>query len=171
MTNLSPDALGVLTSEQSAKLIALFRRMGLAGIAEDLVQDTYEKALKSIKTFRGDSQASTWLYRVAQSVALDHIRRQRRSPVLDLGGDDEATSEILQGVDHGGNPEAQAIARQRLEQICAAIDLLPRAAREVFEMGDEVIVDDAARGLGTSRSAIHSRMSRLRKKLLNETPE
>src|SRR5689334_21069252 len=45
--------------------------------AEDVVQDTYVKALTGLENFRGDSTLSTWLVRIAMNEALGRLRRRR----------------------------------------------------------------------------------------------
>ncbi|MBK7935657.1 MAG: sigma-70 family RNA polymerase sigma factor [Lewinellaceae bacterium] len=45
--------------------------------AEEAVQDTFLKAFRYLPGYRGDSSFKTWLYRVARSTALDHLRRKR----------------------------------------------------------------------------------------------
>ncbi|MFM7063277.1 MAG: RNA polymerase sigma factor, partial [Actinomycetes bacterium] len=46
--------------------------------ALDVVQDTYLRAWRSIGTFRGDAQFSTWLYRITANCASTHMKRRRR---------------------------------------------------------------------------------------------
>lgn len=158
--------VGVLASEQVAKVHGLFRRMGLANVADDLFQDTSEKALKSIHTFRGDSKASTWFYRVAQTVALDFLRKKKRSPQVMLDTEELGVMEMLEGVDSQGNPETIAIANQKRQQIVAELAKLPAHVLQAIDLSDIVDVSSAAKSLKTSNNAIHSRVSRLRKKLI-----
>ena len=46
--------------------------------AEDIAQDVMVKLAPAIKTFRGDAAFSTWLYRIAYSTAIDHVRARQR---------------------------------------------------------------------------------------------
>jgi RNA polymerase sigma-70 factor (ECF subfamily) len=56
----------------------LFRLAGGdAELAADLTQETYRKAWAALASFRGGSQLSTWLYRIAYTTFLNHIRRPR----------------------------------------------------------------------------------------------
>lgn len=48
------------------------------GAADDLTQEVYLRAMRSIPRFRGDSSARTWLLAVARNVAADEIRRRQR---------------------------------------------------------------------------------------------
>lgn len=45
--------------------------------AEELVQDTFLKAFKSLGTFKGDCGFSTWLYRIAYNTALSSLRKKK----------------------------------------------------------------------------------------------
>jgi RNA polymerase sigma-70 factor (ECF subfamily) len=47
-------------------------------VADDLTQDTYVRALRSLRTFRGDAPARVWLLSIARRVAADHVRATRR---------------------------------------------------------------------------------------------
>jgi RNA polymerase sigma-70 factor, ECF subfamily len=59
------------------------------GVADDLTQEVYLRALRTIPRFRGDSSARTWLLTVARRVAADEIRsRQRRRRLPDPEVDD-----------------------------------------------------------------------------------
>jgi RNA polymerase sigma-70 factor (ECF subfamily) len=63
---------------------ALFRLTGGdADLAADLTQETYRKAWASLGSFRGGAQLGTWLYRIAYTTFLNHIRRPRRLVPLD----------------------------------------------------------------------------------------
>ncbi|WP_078598545.1 RNA polymerase sigma factor [Evansella clarkii] len=46
--------------------------------AEDLAQEVFIRALKGIDSFQGNSQPKTWLIRIAQNVAVDYFRQQKR---------------------------------------------------------------------------------------------
>jgi RNA polymerase sigma-70 factor (ECF subfamily) len=45
---------------------------------EDLVQETYIRALRALGTFRGDASVKVWLLSIARRVCADHVRRQQR---------------------------------------------------------------------------------------------
>jgi RNA polymerase sigma-70 factor (ECF subfamily) len=52
-------------------------------VADDLAQDTFIRVLRLGRTFRERSRFTTWLYRVARNVCLDHVKRVRRIAVVD----------------------------------------------------------------------------------------
>jgi len=47
--------------------------------AEEIAQDVFVKVFKNLKTFKGDSKFSTWLYKIAYYQSLDYLKKQKRS--------------------------------------------------------------------------------------------
>src|SRR5215475_8314185 len=56
--------------------------------AEDLTQQVFLRLFRKIGTFRGDSCLATWLYRVTFNAVLMHLRRSKRTEVLDETSED-----------------------------------------------------------------------------------
>ena len=52
--------------------------------AEEVAQDSFIKAFKSLKSYRGESKFSTWLYTIAYRKSLDAIKRNRRFMITEL---------------------------------------------------------------------------------------
>ncbi len=67
----------------SAVFASLVRLCGDSDLAADLTQETYQKAWGALPGFDGRSQLFTWLYRIAYTTFLNHIRRPRRMTSLD----------------------------------------------------------------------------------------
>ena len=67
----------------SAVFASLFRLCGDSDLAADLTQETYQKGWAALERFDGRSQLFTWLYRIAYTTFLNHIRRPRRMTSLD----------------------------------------------------------------------------------------
>ena len=67
----------------SAVFASIYRLCGDSDLASDLTQETYQKAWGALKGFDGRSQLFTWLYRIAYTTFLNHIRRPRRMTSLD----------------------------------------------------------------------------------------
>ena len=51
--------------------------------AEDLLSETFVRALKGLSSFRGESSIRTWLYAIARNVWLEHVRRSRSAASID----------------------------------------------------------------------------------------
>ena len=62
---------------------SLFRLCRDSELAADLTQETYQKAWRALPRFDGRSQLFTWIYRIAYTTFLNHIRRPRRMKSLD----------------------------------------------------------------------------------------
>lgn len=67
----------------SAVFASVYRLCGDSDLAADLTQETYQKAWGALKNFDGRSQFFTWLYRIAYTTFLNHVRRPRRITSLD----------------------------------------------------------------------------------------
>ncbi|OAI46030.1 hypothetical protein AYO44_12165 [Planctomycetaceae bacterium SCGC AG-212-F19] len=63
----------------------VFRLLGNAQDAEDVVQETFLNAYQSLHTFKGESQVFTWLYCIAYSTAVRHRREKKGSADIDPG--------------------------------------------------------------------------------------
>jgi RNA polymerase sigma factor (sigma-70 family) len=67
----------------SAVFASIYRLCGDSDLASDLTQETYQKAWSALPRFDGRSQLFTWLYRIAYTTFLNHVRRPRRMTSLD----------------------------------------------------------------------------------------
>ncbi|MBK5259510.1 MAG: sigma-70 family RNA polymerase sigma factor [Thermoanaerobaculia bacterium] len=74
----------------SAVFASLFRLCRDSDLAADLTQETYQKAWAALPRFDGRSQLFTWLYRIAYTSFLNHVRRPRRMTQLD----DQQTTDL-----------------------------------------------------------------------------
>src|SRR5262249_1032292 len=80
--------------------------------AEDAAQRSFQRAFTNIARFRGDSNFSTWLTRVAINEALMLLRQRRAKPRLLDGGDGDYDSSVLNLVDKGPTPEEALAAKE-----------------------------------------------------------
>lgn len=100
----------------SAVYASLFRLCSDRDLAADLTQETYQKAWSALKGFDGRSQLFTWLYRIAYTTFLNHIRRPRRLMPLDepaaanLAANEPAADQVL-----SSNEESERLRAAVLE--------------------------------------------------------
>ena len=73
------------------KILRYMARMVDESEAEDLTQEVFGRVAGSLAAFRGESQLSTWIYRIATNAALDKLRGLTRAPAIEL---DDAADEI-----------------------------------------------------------------------------
>jgi RNA polymerase sigma-70 factor (ECF subfamily) len=95
---------------------------------EDVLQDVFIEVFRSIGRFRGDSQLSTWLYRICINVALQRLRKRKRwNEVPEL---ERPTA--LPGQVNEQTPERGLDARRRLDVVYRLLDELAPKKRVVF---------------------------------------
>lgn len=133
--------------------------------AADCLQETMLKAWRAIKTYRGECSLSSWLYRIAATVCLDFLRRQKRLPATESA--DEMAEEGFTPADDSPTPDEAVIRAESADNIRAAIGSLPGDMRTV-------IILYALQGLGyeeiaaatqTSIGTVKSRINRARQKI------
>ena len=139
--------------------------------ARDVVQEAYLRAWKGLARFRGDSQFTTWLYRITANAAFTHGQKRRRHRGSSLDDVDEPVD-----VRAESSPELVAEARAGLEDVADALRQLPERLRQVVVLKDvyELSHEDIAQEAGISVAAAKVRLHRGRKRLrdlLYERPE
>lgn len=101
-----------------AVFASLFRLCADSDLAADLTQETFKRAWTALPGFDGRSQLFTWLYRIAYTTFLNHIRRPRR--VISM--DDDSMPEVSDGA-----PSAEQVlsTNEESERLRAAVLRLP----------------------------------------------
>jgi RNA polymerase sigma-70 factor (ECF subfamily) len=129
-------------------------------LIEDTVQETLLRTLKSLDTFEGRSQFTTWVYKIAVRVALNELRRRRwRDVSLDgLENKEDGDSAPRQFASSDPMPESvveRAEILQHVEKILAE-ELTPRqrAAMQAIHM-QGVPMEEVAHRMGTNRNALY----------------
>ncbi len=92
--------------------------LGHADDAEDAVQETFLRALRSLPAFRGEAAFRTWLYRIAVNVCLEWKRRERAT---------ELWVEDQSGPGGAASPEAIALRRLQIREALASLQRRHRA--------------------------------------------
>ncbi len=169
----APDA-GALTeafeAERRGLLAHAYRMLGAYHEAEDVVQDTYVRALRGWETFQGRSSPRTWLYRIATNVCLNVLEgRGRRTFCPGLGPDDPG----LPLEPFPTDPADLVIAREsvRLAFVAGLQHLTPQ--QRAVLMLREVLTFSAAetgQALGMSVPAVKSTLQRARARLAEAAP-
>ena len=138
------------------------RLVGNAEDAHDVAQETYLKAFRYLRGFRGEANFATWLYRITSNSAHSLISKRRRTETTPLT-DDLAVVDDRTGHD----PSSQAELADLRDRLVVALDSLPPKLRTVLVLRD--IYDQPheaiAKQLGISASAAKVRLHRARHKL------
>jgi RNA polymerase sigma-70 factor (ECF subfamily) len=159
-------AFSQLVIRYQNKIYRLARRMTETDQdAEDVLQEAFVKAYKSLPEFQGKSKFSTWLYRITVNLALMKLRKRRVEAVsLDMPVATEEGS-VQRDFENGGpDPLADLVAKESREILDRAISDLPSGYRAVFVLRhvEGLSTSETARILKISAAAVKSRLHRTR---------
>jgi RNA polymerase sigma-70 factor (ECF subfamily) len=102
-------------------------------LAETITQECFLKAYRSRDTFRGDCTVSTWLFGIANNLIKDRIRRKKFHFWRKAGATAVDASEMASFLpSNEASPERRLLAKERLEQVNAALETLSVNQRKIF---------------------------------------
>jgi len=174
-----PAAFGELVRRYGDNLLGyLIRMSGNREQAEDLFQETFKRVHEKAHTFHGP-QFKGWLFKIATHVALDGMRRTKRTRTLSLNRQidcDNPNSEQFGAValaDNSCNPSEQALKAEQTEQVRQAVKLLPAKQRATLVLAyyQQLSYPDVAEVLGCSVGTVKTQMFRALKTLAHKLPE
>lgn len=118
-----------------------FHMLGNREDAQDVFQETFLKAYRSLARFRSDSSFYTWIYRIATNVSLDRLRKRQKlreeiSYEADSTTDPDrpALKDTLEEKSYYSNPERKLYGNELGEKIQEALKTLSEKERLVFEL-------------------------------------
>ncbi len=168
------DAFGEIVSELERFVyntaVNLLRTSGApVDLAEDVAQDAFIKAWRSLSSFRGDSSFSTWLYRITVNTARDTVRELSRRGTLSVTREDdgELTEWDLPVTSGDTIPEDVLEKKERILGVRRAIESLPDEQRQIIVLRDihELSYTEIAEKLELELGTVKSRLSRARANL------
>ena len=155
------------------KIFRYLTRLIGDGDAEDLTQEVFVKVSRALKNFRGESQLSTWLYRVATNTAIDNIRsrsfrQNAQTSPLDDSCDGKGT-EIWTG-EESASLEQIILQRDRFHCYTSIVRQLPVNYRMVIMLSEveQLACHEIAEILGLSQDVVKIRLHRGRTMLLEK---
>lgn len=137
--------------------------------AEDLAQEVFLEVFRSLDDFREESKLSTWIYRIALTKSLDHLRRQNRkkrfSSLKRLIGTNDPAEDIP--APEFANPASNYLEQERALVLRSALDKLPDNQKAAFLLSKEdgFSNKEIADILNISVSAVESLVHRAKKNL------
>jgi len=133
--------------------------------AEEIAQDSFVKAYQSLRSFKGDSKFSTWLYRIVYNAAISHTRRKKQDFIQldERVVSDTTEDEIFENLD-SLDTELQS------KLVNEAINNLPADESAIVTLFylKENTIDDISQITGLSVSNVKVKLFRIRKKLYDE---
>lgn len=133
--------------------------------AEDLIQDTYVRALRYQHSFWPGTNMKAWLFAIMRNLFWDGFHGGQRDPVSLDGDGEPALYETLAGKEAG--PEATVLDQVARDEVIQAVEGLPEIHREVVLLVDveELTYRETAAILGVPIGTVMSRLHRARAQL------
>jgi len=152
------------------------RLLGNHDDASEVTQEVFVKIFKSMGSFKGESQISTWIYRIATNACLDELRKRKNKWVMSL--DEEYHREngdyIIQVEDNKPTPDVIVEQKTLKAALNNAIDKLPEKYKLIIVLRDiqgfsyEQISDIVKTPVGTVKSRINRARLQLKEIILKE---
>src|SRR6266436_1747418 len=163
-------AFETLFKRHQRRMLAFARRYTrVREDAEDVVQQTFQKAFIHLNKFQGKSSFSTWLTRIAINEALMLLRRGRalREIPVDDSNDHGVPASAMEIPDASPDPETSYMRRERVQILSETLGNLRRGMRKAIELRElaELSTEETARRMGVSVAAVKGRLFHARKKL------
>ena len=128
-----------------------------ASDAEDLSQDVYLKAYRSLRKVRHPYLVKEWLFRIARNTCLDYVKRRRLARELESSAGPESAVDPK-------TTETSSMTRERLGSLKTAISRLPKKQREVFVLREygQLSYEELGRIVRAKSGTVMSRLNRAR---------
>jgi RNA polymerase sigma-70 factor (ECF subfamily) len=131
--------------------------------AEDLVQETYVKALKGFSSFQANTNFRAWMYRILRNTFLTSRTGLKATSTVPLDDEEEG----LEMPATGGTPESIFLDKAQEQLLQSAMEQLPLHFREILLLCDveEMSYKEISESLSIPLGTVMSRLSRARKAL------
>jgi RNA polymerase sigma-70 factor (ECF subfamily) len=152
-------------------VVVITHRVGIPQEAEDLAQEVLLRVYLARKKYRPRSKLSTWLFTIANNLALNCLRTRRRKPVISLDRRDSGplgarrAEQVIH--DPGAGPMQRVLKAELAERIRAALDTLNERQRMavVLNKFEDMNYAEIAEVMGLTTKAVKSLLSRARENL------
>jgi RNA polymerase sigma-70 factor (ECF subfamily) len=138
--------------------------------AEDVSQDVFLEVFQSIRSFRGQSKLSTWIYRIAVTRSLDELKKRKRKKRLSSIGKVLHLEEVADWIAGGSMPDQGIHEKESSDEISRALNSLPDNQRVAFTLSkvDGYSNAEIAEIMNTTKIAVESLVSRAKRKISTE---
>jgi RNA polymerase sigma-70 factor (ECF subfamily) len=166
-----PGAFEVLVERYQNRLLGIMTHLvGKADEAEDLTQDVFLRIYRARKGYRPKARFSTWLFTIANNVAINHLRSKGRNKAEGFGG--ETASGSLNAAENGipsreGTPSTQMRQAELSDVVREALDVLgdDQKVAVLLSKFEELSYSEIAQVMGRSEAAVKSLLARARMSL------
>jgi RNA polymerase sigma-70 factor (ECF subfamily) len=165
-------AFEVLVERYQHRLLGVMAHLvGRVDEAEDLTQDVFLRIYRARKGYRPRAKFSTWLFTIANNVALNHLRSKGRNPSVALEGNSQDSQGIRPAGDRvvapGGTPSAQMRQVELTDVVRDALEGLGEDQKMAVLLSkfEEMSYAEIAEIMGRSEAAVKSLLARARTNL------
>jgi RNA polymerase sigma-70 factor (ECF subfamily) len=165
-------AFETLVERYQNRLVGImFHLVGNREEAEDLCQEVFLRVYKARKGYRPRAKFSTWLFTIANNLALNHLRSKGRNPSVPLGGtatNSQAVAAIAQQLTgREGTPSSQMRQAELADIVQAALSVLTEDQKLAVLLNkfEEMSYAEIADVMGRSQAAVKSLLARARNQL------
>lgn len=165
------QAFDILVRRYRSKMLRIAQRFTRnEADAEDIVQQSFQKAFVHLQQFEGHSTFSTWLTRIAINQALMFLRKKVSTaevPLVEQSNVENGATLSVDFPDSRVNPEDSCARQEQKEILSAALNKLSPGMREAIRLREieELSTKEAARVMGISTLAVKARVFHGRKKI------
>jgi RNA polymerase sigma-70 factor (ECF subfamily) len=172
-----PDAFHEIVAAYQARLVQFYYRLCWdRDRAEDFAQELFMKLLRGARSYRPEGKLSTFIFRVATNLWIDHYRASRPLPRLYSLDQPlhESAAVVASAVAPGDDPADRAIDREERARLQRALESLTEPHRLVFELAVYQQLPYADIGevlqipVGTVKSRMHNSVRALRELLASD---
>ena len=161
----------ILKHEKIVYNLAL-RMMNHSEDAQDIAQEVFLKAYRSLANFDERSAFSTWLYRITHNTCIDEMRKRKGKQTYSLEEELESEDGSMQRqvADAGDTPEESVLRGAQKSEILQALDTLSEEHKAAVVLRDVkgLSYEEIAEILELSLGTVKSRISRARNQLKTE---
>ena len=165
------DLLVAKYQRKLARLLSQFIRD--AAEVEDVTQETFIKAYRSLSSFRGDSAFYTWLYRIGINAAKNYLVAQKRRALTTTNGFDIEDAENFEEgsqLRELNTPESELMSRQIAQTVHQTLQALPKELRTAITLREieGLSYEEIASIMGCPTGTVRSRIFRAREAIADK---
>jgi RNA polymerase sigma-70 factor (ECF subfamily) len=165
-------AFEVLVERYQQRLLGvMIHLIGRADEAEDLTQEVFLRIYRARKGYRPRAKFSTWLFTIANNLAMNHLRGKGRNPTVALGVEDTSSQPVRQPqsnvTSRDGTPSAQMRQVELSDVVREALEDLGEDQKMAVLLNkfEEMSYQEIAEVMGRSEAAVKSLLARARTNL------
>jgi RNA polymerase sigma-70 factor, ECF subfamily len=138
--------------------------------SEDIAQEVFIEVFQSLKSFRGDSKLSTWIYRIAVTKSLDEIKKQNRKKRILSFGKILHLDDVANWLSGGQLADDSLHETEKMKEVMFALNKLPDNQRVAFTLSriEGYENGEIAEMMNTTTIAVESLISRAKKRVRKE---